>query len=255
MIEPTYKLVAAAIIFLVALGAGLLPLRLKEKLQVGRCLAGSGQFAKGVFLGAGLIHLLPDAENNFANLALNSHYPYPVTICALTLFMLLLLEQGIIQHQAKKSTQVETFLPLLLIGILSIHAVIAGAALGVSVTFAGLLIIFLAIIAHKGAESFALSINFLQAGFQSHRIKRLVFIFSLMTPMGIFLGALLDYLLETHTGLLAKGIFDAVAAGTFLYIATLHHYQTEAGGRLISLGQVGYFGLGILTMAIVAIWL
>ncbi len=255
MAELAYKLFAAIIIFLIAYGAGWLPVGLKEKFHANRCFAGGEQFAKGIFLGAGLIHLLPDAENNFASLALHSHYPYPVAICAFTLFALLFLEQGVIQHQAKQIAKTENFLPALLIGVLSIHAVIAGAALGVSGTLAGLLIVFLAIIAHKGAESFALSINFIQAGFEIPRVKKWVFIFSLMTPLGIFLGALLDYLLETHTGLLAKGIFDAVAAGTFFYIATLHHYRGDLHSEELSLGQIGFFGLGILTMAVVAVWL
>lgn len=252
--DITVKVLAVVLIFVIAYLAGLLPIKLKENSSLGTYLDEAEQFAKGVFLGAGLIHLLPDAENNFASLALPSHYPYPVTLCALTLFFLQFLEQRIFAKQHFFQQSETLILPSILLAMLSIHAIIAGAALGVSTSIAGFFMIFLAIIAHKGAESFALSINLLKVGVTDKRTYQLILVFSLMTPFGVLFGSLLNHFLSSEAGVLVNGVFDAIAAGTFLYIATSTHGRNKGLSEYYSFTQMLFFGLGIVTMAVLAIW-
>jgi len=76
------------------------------------------------------------------------------------------------------------------------------------------LAILIAILSHKGSASFALGLQTNQA----HYWRRMI-CFSLMTPIGVFLGGSLIVILQNQNELLFEAIFDALAAGTFLYVA------------------------------------
>ena len=75
-----------------------------------------------------------------------------------------------------------------------------------------------------------------------------------MTPLGIVLGAVLDHLLQAKYGRLFEGVFDCLAAGTFLYIAIIEiigkEFAVETGRKLkfVALST----GLGV--MALIALW-
>ena len=236
--------------------AGVVPLLIQRSERTRHWLIGAEHFARGIFLGAGLIHLLPDAQNNFAHLEVHHHYPYPVTLCALTIFLLKMVETMAIRSWNARGRLKHAWLPWLLILVLSLHSMIAGAALGLSMTMASLLIIFLAIIAHKGAESFALTVSMLRVGFDLRRTSTLLLGFAFMTPIGILVGGSLNLFLQQDLGHMARGIFDAIAAGTFFYIATSHHLDQGTGdGVAPDFWEIIYFGSGILTMALIAIWL
>ena len=74
-----------------------------------------------------------------------------------------------------------------------------------------------------------------------------------MTPVGIFGG---DWLLATtqHDSLLTP-IFSSLAAGTFLYIGTLHGLERASLIRHCCNMKEFFFMLaGFMVMAIVAIW-
>ena len=49
----------------------------------------------------------------------------------------------------------------------------------------------------------------------------MIIFFSLMAPLGIILGGLAASQFETSLTLRAEAVFDALAAGTFIYIATI----------------------------------
>ena len=133
-----------------------------------------------------------------------------------------------------------------LVVILSIHSLLAGAALGTENTLLGSLVIFLAIIAHKAAAGFALVVEFQRSGFARARSMPLLLLFASMTPLGILLGVGLDHLLEKSHGRLFEGIFDCLAAGTFLYIAIIEIIgkeftaETASGLKFMTLcGELG----------------
>ena len=63
-----YKVVALVVILLVSLGMGLAPLRMQIMATPWRrrAMGYFTYFSAGVFLGAGLIHMLPDAADQYA---------------------------------------------------------------------------------------------------------------------------------------------------------------------------------------------
>ena len=74
--------------------------------------------------------------------------------------------------------------------VLSIHSVIAGIALGIESELAASLLVMIAILSHKGSAAFALMVSVQSAGADRARLKRVLAIFVVMTPLGIMLGTL-----------------------------------------------------------------
>ena len=68
------------------------------------------------------------------------------------------------QQAAEARGADSSVLPLVGALMLSIHSFLAGAAFGTSSTAAVTLVIFVAVLAHKGAASFALSLELVQSG-------------------------------------------------------------------------------------------
>ena len=128
--------------------------------------------------------------------------------------------------------------------------------MGLGETLGHIIIIFIAIIAHKGAAAFALGVSMRTAHLTKKIAFRIILLFAIMTPVGIFAGTLFDAYSHAHSALMGEAIFNAIAAGTFFYIATFHHSELEVDESLhSSLAEILYFGLGIAVMALVAIWL
>ena len=133
-------LLFTVIIFFVTIVSGLYPFIRKHqeiafKSQIGESLAA------GVFLGAGLIHMLGDASASFNSM----HYDYPMAglLCGGTFLFFLLLEhigKDIYQHHGSSAA-----FAILATIMLSIHSFLAGSALGVSGSVLVSILIFLAI--------------------------------------------------------------------------------------------------------------
>jgi zinc transporter 1/2/3 len=115
-------------------------------------------------------------------------------------------------------------------------------------------VIFLAIIAHKGAAAFALGVEFQRSGFDRARFMRLLLAFASMTPLGIVLGAGLEHLLQGNYGRLFEGIFDCLAAGTFLYIAIIEIIGKEFAAKTASGLKFVVLCVGLGLMAVIALW-
>jgi len=98
---------------------------------------------------------------------------------------------------------------------LTIHALTAGVALAAvqsQEALAGVMLV--AILAHKGFESFSLASVFGLSGTSRAKIVALVVGFSLVTPIGLLLGSRLTDVLGPD----GVGIMTALATGTFLYV-------------------------------------
>lgn len=247
-----YKTLAALIIFLISMSIAIYPLKKQrtpthtESQELGEALA------SGIFLGAAFFHMLPDAISLFENLYGNIAWPLAEGICVLGFLLLLFLERlspGYSANQSKNS------IPYILSLILIIHALTEGAALGIGSTFSETLMLFIAIIAHKGSESFALCIILLRHQLPFRRIALIVIFFSLMTPLGISLGMAINQFTLAREGMLVAAIFNAFAAGTFLYISTLHHVHFHQHAR-DTRGMVEFASLvaGVGMMALIAMW-
>lgn len=247
------KLSAALVIFVMAFSAGLLPwtfTRMDKKF-----FALGDAFADGIFLSIALFHMLPQAAIRFNHMPME--YPLAYLLCLLTFVVLVLLERGldISLHTSHGHTH-KLWAPRLLIAVLSIHSLLAGAALGVEYSKVGAAVIFIAIIAHKGAASFALG-HYLQR-FELPFAKHFKYItlFSLMTPLGIMAGTILTSEITMEWGRYLSPAFLALAAGTFLYIGSVHMFERPYFKSSVSYLSSFWSTLaGIGLMAIVAIWL
>lgn len=244
-----YKALSALLIFAIA-AAMAIPAITKKRLPAHSERVELGDaFASGIFLGAALLHLLPDAQAAFLHQGALSHYPWPEFICALGFLFLLLLERLSLNFD---SPQTKHSIPYLLALTLMVHALIEGGALGVSPSFTETSFLLIAISAHKGAESFALCTLLLRHQLSLKTVIYLVLIFTLMTPLGIASGT---WLSTGNNESLIEGIFTAFAAGTFLYISTLHHrhfheHSEEKQGLL----EYAALACGTLFMGLIAMW-
>lgn len=250
-----YKSLAGILIFIVSIIAVIYPIRARIYPSHNHFLELGDAFASGIFLGAALFHMLPDAILNFAEIMPNVHYPLAESLCAAGFLLLLFLER-LAQYSSQNSTDNHSHsLPYMLAIILVIHALIEGAALGVNATLATASVIFVAIIAHKGSESFALAIILNRSHLTLKVIITTVIIFALMTPLGIALGTSLTSLLHTQNGSLLTAGFNAFAAGTFLYMSTLHHINHHHRiNESESLLEFGFLVIGLVIMAVIAGW-
>ncbi len=174
-------------------------------------------FSAGVFLAATFFDMLPEAAEQ-------SGVESALIVVLISFIVILLLERVILyrheeeEHEKEESecdhghllTSVTAFVGL------SVHASIAGFALGAgTVTDEAIgLIVFLAIIAHKGIEVFSLATTFRLANFSRKRGLKYVAFFAIITPIAAWLSVPLVEIL----GNLNVGLPLALASGTFLYV-------------------------------------
>ncbi|MFZ5450580.1 MAG: ZIP family metal transporter [Thermodesulfobacteriota bacterium] len=99
--------------------------------------------------------------------------------------------------------------------MIAIPSFLLGTALGISDTAAALMIVF-AIMAHKGTAAFALALAMVRSTMTKAQTYVLLGIFVCSTPLGILVG---------HAALVAKATILSLAAGVFLFMATLHEMK------------------------------
>jgi len=247
---PTVKILSAIIIFILTLLAAWYPFKKRLTTIHHHDFPAGEAMACGVFLGAGLIHMLSDSNRYF--LAQGYDYPIAYLICGSTFLFFLLLEH--VGTQLKRSKPGNSdLIAVLSIIMLSVHSLLAGAAVGISDTFLATSTLILAILAHKWAESFALAIRINHSTI-SLRTGMIGFaLFALMAPVGILLGSFVNSAIVSAK--LFAPVFTAMAAGTFVYIGTLHGLERATMiERCCDMKEFGYVIIGFTIMAVVAIW-
>ena len=125
------------------------------------------------------------------------------------------VERKISCNSHSSLNNIATTTPYILLIALSIHGTFEGIALGVMNTHRNSFLLFIAIIVHKWAESFALGISFFKSGFEKDKFIKMIVIFTLFCPIGIFIG-----MFFSDAGFLMRGIMLSLSCGTFLYVAT-----------------------------------
>ena len=204
--------------------------------------------ATGVFLGAALLHMLPESNTLFVSMG----YPYPFAfvITGITFLLFLWFEHlgKELYHHHDKSHPAFAIVAWLM---LSVHSLVLGTALGLSHDYPTRIMLFLAIITHKWAESFAIAIQLNKSSLSRHKSIAFFLVFALMTPIGIWIGWIFEQDVSTHS--IIDPILIAVSAGTFLYLGTLHGLERcVMVERCCNLRDFSFVIIGFLLMATVA---
>ena len=258
-------LLLLAILVAGAVGSGL-PLLRRDAADNGRILGWGNALADGVFLAAGLVHMLPDADQIFARLGWD--YPIAFALAALGFAFMLLVEHVLLPEQAHQEMHApsgERFARLAehhhdrlsayaVLTALSIHSLLAGLALGAQPELARALVISLAIVAHKSAAGFALGVSLVRSALPVWHAWRLVALFALATPVGGLIGAALGESVEGRLAGTLEASFLSIAAGTFVYVATFDILRDEfpaPGGRF---AKWLVLSAGIVAMGLLARW-
>lgn len=232
------KILAIVLIFLAGWLGGILPLARRETRADSSWLSSGNAFSAGVFLGIGLIHMLPAADAGWRGLGYD--YPVAFVLAAVAFAAILLVEHVALPESAHAMTHAHSGEGLpridptddataghiygLLLG-LSFHSVLAGVALGLQQNATEVATILLAILAHKATEGLALGLSLARGG--GRRSRRLIAVFALTTPAGIVLGAAARRLFDSGAGAAFDAGVSALAAGAFFYIASMDMLQDE----------------------------
>lgn len=209
--------------------------------------------ATGVFLGAALLHMLPEAQIQFHHLGL--HYPLALLITGIVFLVFLWFEHlGEALYHHHETHTVHPAFAIVAWSMFSLHSFVVGAALGLSQEFSMQIMLFLAIITHKWAESFAIAVQLSKSTLSTSLALMLFFLFASMTPIGIATGWYYGHDISTES--LIEPIMMAVSAGTFLYLGTLHGLERcVLVQRCCNLRDFTYVIIGFLLMAAVAIYI
>ena len=221
--DAVLKLLFASAIFAVIITAGWLPFKKRLKTGHHHDFVIGETLATGVFLGAALMHMLPEANTLFINRGY--HYPYAFILTgAVFLFFLWFEHLGTVLYSQSKHTHTQdTAMVKNLSGNHPAFAILAWA---------------MAIQLNKSTLSIKKAILFFIS-------------FALMTPAGIFIGWYFGTGVETNS--LADPILIAASAGTFLYLGTLHGLeQCVMVERCCNLRDFSFVIIGFLLMACVA---
>ena len=185
-------------------------------------------FTAGVFMALALTLMMPSSFH-----LLQTEFPkldYPITslIVIGTFFFLLALEQ--ISHRVEErlaggaAELSPPTIPLIMTAMIAIPSFFLGTALGVSETGAAIFI-FVAIMVHKSSAAFALALKMVRSTMTRGQVWLAFSLFAFSTPVGIVVGQRIHELLGPHTLNTVKGIILGLAAGTFLYMATVHEFR------------------------------
>ncbi|AMP89330.1 ZIP family metal transporter [Legionella pneumophila] len=244
------KIIFAVSIFIVIIIAGWYPFKKRIKddkhidFPIGETLA------TGVFLGAALLHMLPESNALFKEMGYN--YPFAFIITGVVFLIFLWFEHLGKELYHHHDAEHPAF-AILAWAMLSVHSLMLGAALGFTQYNSMIIMLFLAIITHKWAESLAIAIQLNKSSMSTRKSMVFFFFFSLMTPLGIYFGWYFGHGVETNS--LFDPILIAASAGTFLYLGTLHGLERcVMVERCCNLSDFSFVIIGFLLMASVAIY-
>lgn len=248
ILTTTLKLFFASSISIIILMAGWYPFRkrLRDGEHVDFPLGET--LATGVFLGAALLHMLPESNSLFAALG----YQYPVAyLITGVVFLLFLWFEHVAKELYHHQESTHPAFAILAWLMLSVHSLVVGTALGFSNDYTIMIMLFLAIITHKWAESFAIAIQLNKSSLKTRHSILLFLIFMIMTPLGIYLGWYFGHGTESKS--IFTPILIAASAGTFLYLGTLHGLERcVMVKRCCNLRDFSFVIIGFFLMASVA---
>lgn len=170
-------------------------------------------FGGGNFLAIALVHLFVEANEGFAKLG-HDYEKSGAYYFLIGLLIPLFVEKVLMKHDAHDAFNEmgKSLLSLyMMLSLLSVHSLIEGIALGVQSHSSSVKAVLLAILAHKFFAAFSLSASIAKSGVKLSWTVSLIVFFSCVTPMGIILGMLLKYSIDSSYFSEAT---KALAAGT-----------------------------------------
>lgn len=249
------KLILAIALLLVALLGGLLPHFFLKKIQKKRIAANrfvyfGNSFANGVLLTISLVHLLPEAVELWRQVFSPEIVLGPFLVAVFTVVSLQFIE-AILAKKFSFSKNIKQFTlsGSLVLVMLSLHSIFEGIALGSSDKIGIVLMIFSAILLHKTTAAFALGVNLECRGIKKGTfILQKIILFSLMTPLGIFLGSSLIMISQGKNAILIQALMNSIAAGTFIYIVAILNENKVCSHDPITFSEE-FFGWVLFTIA------
>lgn len=223
----SFQLVSFVCILLVALVAGYFPLVRRDQARRGRGFPMGQAFAAGVFLALSMLIMLPNGSHLFRKAFSTANFPLgPLAAVVAYLFLLALghVANAKMTAQGREDLLTTPAIPIIMTVMIAIPSFLLGTALGISATAAAM-VIFGAIVAHKGSAGFALALCMVRSTMSKYQTYGLYALFACSTPIGILVGADIHQYLSGHAVLVAKAIILSLASGVFLYMATLHEMR------------------------------
>lgn len=259
----------ALLLAIAAAGAagGIVPLARGGQAGTPRLLGWGNSFAAGVFLAAGLVHMLPDANASFVSQGFE--FPLAFALAAAALTAMLLIEHVLLPDHVHEEVHVpsderfghhhghthhDALSAYSALVALSIHSLVGGLALGAEQDRTRVLVIFLAIFAHKSAEGFALGVSLARSAISPALARRLITLFASSTPLGGLIGIVLGQTIEGPLASLVEGVFLSIAAGTFMYVATFDVLRDEFSHASDRFAKWLAMALGVAGMSALALW-
>ncbi|XP_056366991.1 zinc transporter ZIP1 [Oenanthe melanoleuca] len=214
-------------------------------------------FSGGVFMGTFLLDLLPDYLSSIAaaleGLRITLQFPLPEFILAMGFFLVLVLEQVTLAQRELSDPpeesrallpggSIQAALPggsaapgapgalraAALALALALHAVLEGLALGLREGEAAALRVLLALLLHKGAVAFGLSLELLRSRLRPPAVASCLVLLALMSPLGVGVGTALAAGAGPRQRL-CRAVLEGLAAGTFLFVTFLEILPQELG--------------------------
>eukprot|EP00963_Diacronema_lutheri_P001318 scaffold85_cov358-Pavlova_lutheri.AAC.25 len=246
----TLKIVGIVVLFVEVFFFALVPLFLRKKFEsIEHWLVLGHAFSGGVFIAAGLTHILPEAVESSASLDIG-HYPLAFTMVVFGYYMIYLCEGVFIgridalldsMDQATDSESARNghvkdhegdgdlkamktrnsaakpsakyFAAFMFLLALGLHAFFAGLGLGLAQNNSDAIALLIANIAHKAFEAFAVSITIQRHGFSTRFMVLYFLLFALIAPAGVGVGWAIG---SSNDAVFT--VLLGLSAGTFLYM-------------------------------------
>jgi zinc transporter ZupT len=223
----SFQLLSIILIFGITIIGGYYPLfrhanaRMRGGFPLGQA------FAAGVFLALALVMMLPNSIEIFAKIYPKLVFPIPALLAVMS--FLILLAMAHLAHRRELPNNIGMavspgVVPVILTVMIAGPSFLLGTALGISEGTAAIMIL-LAILAHKGTAAFALALAMVRSTLTRPSMFLLITAFACATPLGVLVGADIHAHLSGRTMLLVKGTILSLAAGVFVFMATLHEME------------------------------
>ncbi len=199
-------------------------------------------FGAGIFLGAAFFHLIPETLTVYPGVLTN--------FTLLSGFMLMLFVERVVVRHRHRDCDEEVLHRHQVVSLsafigLSLHSLMTGLALGAGLSHSGSApIIFLAIVSHKSVAAFSLATVFRLSDLSFRQNLAYLAVFAGITPIGALLSLpLMNVLTEAHLS-----IPNSLAAGTFIYVATMDLLPEAFHDQNRRIGTFIFLSIGILLM-------